>query len=56
MLQRIVKVGNSLAVTIPTKFAKTLGVKKGDEIKVEKKVDKNQLIIQFNGVTQMEIK
>lgn len=35
MIQKVMKVGNSLAMTIPREFIKTSGVRAGDEIAVE---------------------
>jgi len=34
MLQQIIKVGNSLAVTLPAKFTKQLGLNAGEKIRV----------------------
>ena len=35
MLQKVIKVGNSLAVTMPSEFIKQSGLKSGDKILVE---------------------
>lgn len=35
MLQKVIKVGNSLAVTMPSEFVKQSGLKSGDKILVE---------------------
>ena len=55
-MQKVMKTGNSLAVTIPTKFAKIMGVKRGDQIKVEKRPDKGTLTFYFQGPQQIPIK
>lgn len=55
MSQRVLKTGNSLAVTIPSKFVKALGVRRGDEVKIEKRIDKGSLTLHFKGVQQLPI-
>lgn len=55
MIQKVIRSGNSLAVTIPKKFVQTLGIRKGDNVKIEKRVDRGQLILHFSGVQQMAL-
>ena len=55
MSQRILKTGNSLAVTIPSKFVKALGIKRGDEVKIERRIDKGSLTLHFRGAQQLPI-
>ncbi len=52
-MSKIIQSGNSLAVTIPKKFAKQLGVKKGDNIRLKKLPHKGELIISFDGPKQL---
>lgn len=52
-MSRVIKSGNSLAITIPKKFVEAVGVKKGDVVKVEKRIDKSTLIIHFSGAQQL---
>ncbi|MBI4099660.1 hypothetical protein HY440_01510 [Candidatus Microgenomates bacterium] len=54
-MQKVIKTGHSLALTIPTKFAKALAVKKGDQVKVEKRIDKGSLTYFFAGIQQLPI-
>lgn len=54
-MQKVFKTGNSLAVTVPVKFAKDLGVRQGDAIKVEVRQDKGTLTYHFQGVQQLPI-
>ncbi len=49
MKQKIMKVGNSLGVTVPAKFVKSVGIKPGDDVKVNQILEKNQIIYSFKG-------
>lgn len=52
-MAKIIQTGNSLAITIPTKFAKMVGAKKGDIIKISKYPHKGQIVIRFAGPKQL---
>ncbi len=54
-MQKVIRTGNSLAVTIPVKFAKDLSVKRGDDVRVEKRLDRGTLTIYFQGIQQLPI-
>lgn len=54
-MAKIIQSGNSLAVTIPKKFAKSVGAKKGDTIRLTKLSQKGQLIISFDGPKQLTL-
>jgi putative addiction module antidote len=45
MLQKIIKVGNSLALTIPKSFINQTGYKAGDEVFVQQEPSSKSLII-----------
>jgi len=53
--QKIIKTGNSLAVTIPADFVKLIGVKAGDRVKVEIEPEKGRVICSFSGVKQLPL-
>jgi len=55
MKQKIIKAGNSLAVTIPSKFVKSIGIKLGDEVKVAQKPESGKLIFTFSGIRQLSL-
>jgi len=55
MKKAIMKVGNSLAVTVPADFAKSVGVRAGDTVEVEKKIENGELVYRFQGVKQLPI-
>ncbi|PIS08950.1 hypothetical protein COT75_03745 [Candidatus Beckwithbacteria bacterium CG10_big_fil_rev_8_21_14_0_10_34_10] len=55
MKQKILKVGNSLGVTIPSEFAKLVGIRPGDKVEVLRRRNKNELIYQFSGIQQLTI-
>ena len=55
MKQKIIKAGNSLAVTIPSKFAKDIGIRLGDSVSVIARPENGQLILNFSGIRQLPL-
>jgi antitoxin component of MazEF toxin-antitoxin module len=55
MAQKVIKTGNSLAVTIPSDFVKSAGIRAGDEVKLLVKIDQGQLIYNFSGAKQLSL-
>lgn len=55
MKQKIIKAGNSLAVTIPSSFIKNIGINPGDEVNVEPQPDHGQIIYKFSGIRQLSL-
>lgn len=55
MRQKILKTGNSLAVTIPANFVKILGLRSGMEVVVKSDVAKGTLICIFAGTGQLPL-
>jgi len=55
MRQKILKTGNSLGLTIPSKFVKILGLKPGDEVEVKSDLAKGVLRCIFTGSGQMTL-
>lgn len=51
--QKIIKTGNSLAVTIPSDFVKTVGVKAGQNVQVKVKPETGKVIYSFSGSRQL---
>jgi antitoxin component of MazEF toxin-antitoxin module len=52
-MQKIIRSGNSLAITIPAKFAKKIGLKVGDEAKVIIDPIQGTLLVQFKSMRQL---
>lgn len=50
MIQSIIQVGNSLAVTLPAKFVRESGWKAGDKIMVEHDAKKKMALIMPKGM------
>jgi len=48
-------VGNSLGVTVPADFVKDVGIRMGDQVNVEKKPEKGEVIYRFSGIKQLAI-
>jgi len=55
MGQKIIKAGNSAAVTVPSEFIRTVGAKIGDTVEVRTVPEKGQVIYTFSGVRQLAI-
>ncbi len=55
MRQKVMKIGNSLGVTVPADFVKAVGIRPGDSVEVEKVAHKNQIIYHFSGIQQLLI-
>lgn len=53
--QKIIKTGNSLAVTIPSQFAKTVGIKAGQEVLVKIEPETGKVIYSFSGTKQLPL-
>lgn len=51
--QKVIKVGHSLAVTIPVDFCKTVGVKSGDEVKIDTAIEKGRICYHFPNSQQL---
>lgn len=55
MTQKILKTGNSLAVTIPAKFARIMGLKPGVDVKVKSDLTRGVLTLYFSGSGQLSL-
>jgi antitoxin component of MazEF toxin-antitoxin module len=55
MQQKVLKTGNSLAVTIPAEFVKILGLRPGSDVKVQSDIAKGTLVCRFTGSGQMTL-
>lgn len=53
--QKIIRTGNSLAVTIPSFFVKSVGVKIGQEVEVELSPETGKMIYSFTGIKQLPL-
>ncbi len=52
--QKILKVGNSLGITLPSNLVKDLSLKPGDQIDVERELN-NSLIVSFVDSHQLSL-
>lgn len=55
MTQKVIRTGNSLAVTIPSEFGKAVGVRAGDNVKVEVAIDRGKITYSFSGAKQLPL-
>jgi antitoxin component of MazEF toxin-antitoxin module len=54
-MHKIIRSGNSLAITIPAKFAKKLGIKAGDEVSCKTDPHRGKMIIAFKNIRQLSL-
>ncbi len=54
-MNKVIQTGHSLAVIIPGKFVHMVGIHKGDNVKIERRPDRGQLILHFSGPQQLII-
>ena len=55
MAQKVFRTGNSLAVTVPSEFAASVGVRAGATVQVKEEKEKARLTYQFVGVHQLPL-
>lgn len=55
MQQKVIKTGNSAALTIPASFARDLGIHVGDTVKTTLQPEKGKIIFTFSGSKQMSL-
>lgn len=53
MAQKVIRTGNSVAVTIPSEFARDLGIRVGDQVKVRLDKGKGKIVFTFSGAKQL---
>lgn len=53
--QKIIKAGNSLAITLPSRLVKTLGLRAGDLVKVETSLDQTEISYRFDSPRQLSL-
>jgi len=53
--QKIIRSGNSLAVTIPADFVHLVGIKPGDQVEVEVMPETGRVVYHFSGTTQLPL-
>ncbi len=55
MIQKVIKTGHSLAVVIPSKIVKIMGIKAGDKVRLTAKSEKGKIILSFSGMLQLSL-
>ncbi len=51
--QKIIRSGNSLAITIPSKFVKQIGIRSGDDAEVTTNPYRGKITVTFRQVRQL---
>lgn len=54
-MHKVIKAGNSLAVTLPSLFVKTVGILQGDEVKVDLQPETGRIVYTFKGAKQLSL-
>lgn len=55
MIQKVIKAGNSTAVTVPSEFVRLVGVKPGDDVEVEVELEYSRITYTFEGAQQLTL-
>ncbi|MBI2009563.1 MAG: AbrB/MazE/SpoVT family DNA-binding domain-containing protein [Candidatus Chisholmbacteria bacterium] len=55
MKQKVIRAGNSTAVTVPAEFVRMVGVKVGDTTTVSTYPEKGKITYTFAGVRQLRL-
>lgn len=55
MKQKVMKVGNSVVVTVPADFVRKSGIRVGDKVRVEPDIKKGKVTYKFSGVQQLSL-
>jgi len=55
MQQKVIRAGNSTAVTVPAEFVKSIGVKIGDMVEVQAFPEKGKVTYTFSGARQLAL-
>jgi antitoxin component of MazEF toxin-antitoxin module len=55
MGQKVIKTGNSVALTIPAEFVKDLGIRLGDPVKTRLEKDRGRITYIFSGAKQLPL-
>ena len=55
MIQKVIKIGNSLGVTIPSRVKDSLNIKEGDEVVVEENIYDSSVVVRKKDKTSSSI-
>lgn len=55
-MQKVIRTGNSLAVVIPSRFVRTVGVKSGDYVTVNTQPEEGKITVLFPTMRQLALK
>ncbi len=53
--QKIIRTGNSLAVTIPSQFVHSVGIKAGQDVAVKVEPETGRVVYTFSGTKQLPL-
>lgn len=55
MVQKVIKVGHSLAVVIPSRVTRIMGIKAGDKVDLHTRSEKGKVTLTFQGTLQLPL-
>jgi len=55
MKQKVMKVGNSLGVVVPSSFVKSVGVIRGSKVEVKMIPGEGKVVYTFDGICQLPL-
>ena len=54
-MQKVIRTGNSLAVTVPAHFVRSVGIRIGDNVQVRLEPDSGKAVYSFFGAKQLPL-
>jgi len=55
MKQKVMKVGNSVVVTVPVDFVRKSGIRVGDKVTVSPDIKRGKVTYKFSGIQQLSL-
>ena len=55
MIQKVIKTGHSLAIILPSKIARIMGIKAGDKVRLTTQGEKGKITLYFSGMLQLPL-
>lgn len=55
MKQKVMKVGNSVVVTVPADFVRKTGIRVGDKVEVKPNIKGGKVTYKFSGIQQLSL-
>lgn len=55
MIQKVIRAGHSLAVVIPSRVTRIMGIHQGDKVDLKARPEKGKITLTFKGTLQLPL-